>query len=101
MNSFKEKLEIETLKSMTYTEINILLSDLNKENLELKKTIKENTPEKEQLAEFRRFLLDDLQFLLSNTSDKKPLEMTEYILKKLEKIQAKNLPVTDSQVIKP
>ena len=35
MKHFKEKLEIETLKEMTYTEINALLNSLNDKNKEL------------------------------------------------------------------
>jgi len=35
MKHFKEKLEIETLKAMTYTEINKLLNELTKKNDEL------------------------------------------------------------------
>ena len=39
MKHFKEKLEIETLKALTYTQINELLNKLTLENKELKKQL--------------------------------------------------------------
>ena len=39
MKHFKEKLEIETLKSLTYTQINELLNKLTLENTELTKQL--------------------------------------------------------------
>ena len=40
MKHFKEKLEIETLKSLTYTQINELLNKLTLENKELTKQLR-------------------------------------------------------------
>ncbi len=40
MNEFKTKLEIETLKALTYTQINEILNKLTLENKELKKQLK-------------------------------------------------------------
>tara|TARA_R110000787_G_C13354274_1_gene439396 strand:- start:2 stop:256 length:255 start_codon:yes stop_codon:yes gene_type:complete len=81
MKHFKEKLEIETLKSLTYTQINELLNKLTLENKELTKQLRIGS-----VSQQRELLIDfaiDFDGGNTRTSRKVYEQEVDYYLKSI------------------